>query len=103
MKRVINGKVYNTETATLIGGYSNQRPSNDFYFVDEDLYITKKGSFFIAGAGGAMTNYAKPVGDATGGGSSIIPLTKAKALEWAEQHTEADIIEKYFGEILDEA
>ncbi len=48
MKKIINGKRYDTETAKLIGsdGYSN--PS-DFNYWSEDLYQKKTGEFFLYG------------------------------------------------------
>ncbi len=41
-KKIINRKVYNTETAELIGKYWNGLSTNDFHYVYEELYITKK-------------------------------------------------------------
>ena len=53
MKKVINGKIYNTETATLIHQWDNGR-RGDFSSCEEDLYRTKKGAFFIHGEGGNL-------------------------------------------------
>lgn len=47
MKKVINGKVYNTETAKEICKYSNGKAWNDFDVFASELYQTKKGSFFV--------------------------------------------------------
>jgi DNA polymerase III sliding clamp (beta) subunit (PCNA family) len=78
MKKVINGKLYDTETAELIGtGGSNGRSRTDFQWCDESLYKTKNGRFFLAGYGGPMTRYSR-------GGEDIIPLTEKEALQWCE-------------------
>jgi hypothetical protein len=104
MKKIIDGKVYNTETATFIANdyFSN---CSDFYYYDESLYRTRKGSYFIAGEGGAMTKYAVSCGNnSTSGSSKIFPLTLDEALEWCENHDiDADTIAEEFSELLQEA
>lgn len=97
MKKVINGKVYNTETADLIAEYSNGYRYNDFNYLEETLYRTKKGQFFIAGEGGAISKYAKYTGDSSCYGKDIELLTCAEALTWCEDNDiDADIIAEYF-------
>lgn len=103
MKRVIDGKAYNTETATEIADYSNDLGSGDFRNISESLYITTKGNFFLAGEGGPMTKYSQPCGNMTGGGEGIIPLSKDEALAWAEAHADGDVIEEYFSDLIEEA
>ena len=50
MKKIIEGRVYNTETAKLLGefSYSNRR---DFNYFSEKLYRTKSGAYFLYGEG----------------------------------------------------
>ena len=103
MKKIINRKTYNTETATEIGNYHNGLGRGDFRNIDESLYVTSKGNFFLAGYGGPMTKYAEPCGNMTGGGSGIEPLSRDEALDWAEQHCDAEIIEKHFEDMIEEA
>ena len=43
---IINGKLYNTETATYVGGYSNGLSINDFNYYDEELYRKRTGEYF---------------------------------------------------------
>ena len=102
MKRVINGLTYNTDTAEEIGQDDNGLGTSDFRFYDETLYKTKKGRFFLAGEGGALTKWAEAYGDMSGFGSGIIALDKKDALEWCESHDiDSDIIEEHFE--IDEA
>ena len=96
MKKVIDGLVYNTATAQEIASYSYLY-ANDFRHVDEALYKTKKGNYFLAGSGGPMSKYAVSVGNSSTGSEGIIPLTEEGAREWCERSDiEADIIEQEF-------
>ncbi|KKL99695.1 hypothetical protein LCGC14_1811880 [marine sediment metagenome] len=103
MRRTINGKVYNTETATEIDRYYNNLGHRDFRNLDESLFVTKKGDHFLSGFGGPMTKYSEPCGDMTGGGEGIIVLSKREALAWLEEYTNGDAIETYFADIIEEA
>lgn len=98
MKHVIDGLMYDTETATFVGNFDNGLSTGDFRFVDESLYRTETGRYFLAGAGGAMTRYATQYGDQRSAeGESIIPLDAHEALEWCEQHrVDADVIAEHF-------
>lgn len=101
-KKVIDRKVYYTETATLIHEWWNGYGNGDFHYLSEDLYRTPKGNFFILGSGGAMTSYAVDCGNNSWGGSSdnIIPVSKEYAIEWLEEHDGSEkILELFPGEV----
>lgn len=98
MKTIIKGKIYNTETATHVGEYSNSFFPGDFRYMEEDLYKKKIGEFFLAGRGGAMTKYAEAVGTAYTNGSGIIPLTEEETMDWVEKHLDIDTYIELFGE-----
>jgi hypothetical protein len=76
MKRIIDGKTYNTDTATKIAKF--------YYSPDEsiDLYQNRHGAFFEFWA-----DYYGP---------GIRPLTDAEALAWLEKHAN-HLVEQYFG------
>jgi hypothetical protein len=98
MKAIINGKTYNTETATEIGHYS-RFGYTDFRYIDEGLFRTKKGNYFLAGEGGAMTHYSHRCSDNSScGGKKIIPLDESEAREWMEEHCEIEEYIAAFGE-----
>lgn len=104
MKKVINGKVYNTETATEIDTYSNSYYTSDFNYFSETLYKTKKGNYFIHGVGNASSKYSCSVGNnGRGGSSEIIPLSESEAMNWLEENGDPEIIEKEFPHLLEEA
>jgi len=58
MKKIINGKTYNTETAIKLfeNGTGYTANFDDWY---EEYYITKKGAYFMKYWGGAKSKYAK--------------------------------------------
>lgn len=103
MKKIINGKVYDSDKATGIGSWDNGCGYNDFNYVSETLYRKRTGEYFILGGGGAMTKYAVSTGNNSWGGSTkIIPLTYDAANKWAMDHLSANEYEKEFGEIVED-
>lgn len=97
MKKTIGGKTYNTETATRIGSYESPFYPSDFHWYEEDMYVTKKGNFFLCGRGNAMSPWSERCADGSGPGRGIKPMSKPEALEWLELRTDDnDIIDKYF-------
>lgn len=99
MKKIINGKLYNTESAKKIASYQSNFSKNDFHYFEEDLYKKRSGEFFIFGKGNAASPYHER---ATGGGwdegERIIPLKYEEAKRWAEEYLEADEYCSIFGE-----
>lgn len=99
MKKIIHGKMYNTETARLVGTYSYGYPRN-FEHYSEELYVKITGEYFLAGEGGCLSKYAVSTGqNEVSGSEKIIPLTEDEAKEWAEEYLPADEYEQEFGEI----
>ena len=98
MRKVINGRIYNTETSKKIGSWDNGIYGNDFRSCEEDLYKNTKGAYFLVGEGGPLSKYSVCHGNETSGGTELIPMTAAEAQEWAEEHLEADEYEAEFGE-----
>jgi len=62
MKRIINGKLYDTETAHELCELESTAYVSDFEWHETYLYRTKKGAFFIAGVGNAASMWAEPCG-----------------------------------------
>ena len=80
MKKIIKGKVYDTETAKKVG-YDNDQPTGNW---EEYLYQKKTGEFFVQHW------------DAWNGGS-IQPISYSDAQEWLEKHGSAEQYEAVFG------
>lgn len=100
MKKIINGRSYDTETAREVASWGNAGGWNDFAHLEETLYQKKNGEFFLFGEGGPMTKYAVSTGQNTwSGGEKIIPMSYDSARDWAEDHLDADDYETIFGEV----
>lgn len=102
MKKVINGKMYNTETATRIASWDNGIYGNDFRRCEEDLYLSKKEQYFVAGSGGAMSSYAQSYGNSRGSGEDIKLLNKEEARNWCEENKCIEALETHFADMLEE-
>jgi len=102
MRKIVDGKIYDTATAERIAGRRTGYGRGDFNWCEEALYHTKKGSWFLAGQGGAMTRYSQNSGVYETSSPSIIPLTEEEALEWLQEHDQ-EKLEKYFPNLFTEA
>ena len=98
MKKIINGKMYNTETAKEIERWSNNLSDRDFNNCTEILYRKKTGEFFIHGWGGPMSKYAESHGNEISGSETIIPITEAEAKAWLEEKGTTEAYIETFGE-----
>jgi hypothetical protein len=88
-KRIIDGKTYNTETATQLAG---REDDNGPYESGAFLYQTRFGAFFLFSylGGTGEDDYEK-----------IQPFTPEQARAWLEEHEpwNIDLIERLFGEM----
>lgn len=100
MRKIIDGRKYDTETATEVHEWSDGAPS-DFGYVEETLYRKRTGEYFLHCYGGPMTRYAEreTYGSGYTYGSTIIPTTYDEARAWAEGHMGADEYDAEFGEV----
>lgn len=104
MKKIIDGRVYNTETAECIATWSNHYYRNDFHHCEESLYRTKKGAWFVAGEGGPLSKYARPCGgNGSCGGDGLEPISAKEAQEWLESRDFTDELEEHFASEIEEA
>ena len=98
MKKIIDGKLFSTETASCVGSDQFFYPGDVEYW-REELYRKKNGEYFLHGEGGANTIYANWVGpDERSGGENIVQMDVDEAKEWAEKHIDADAYIAEFGE-----
>lgn len=101
MKKIINGKKYDTATAEKLGFFDNNELG--FSSVEETLYRKRTGEFFLLGEGGPMSKYAVNTGGGNwAGGTAIIPLSWESARAWAEEHLDAATYEAIFGEVTED-
>lgn len=95
MKRIINGRRYDTDTAKLVGSFESGY-IGDFDWKEEKLYQKTTGEFFLAGEGGARTRWSRRTIDGYSSGEGILPLTLDEAREWAEEHLSVKEVENLF-------
>jgi len=98
MKKIINGKKYDTETAKRIASHDQTHGSFSDYY--EQLFLKATGEFFLYGEGSAGSSYARQCeSNSFCSGCAIRPLTLDEAKEWGERHMSADLFEETFGEV----
>ena len=87
-KRIIDGKTYNTETATKLAAVED----DEYVITGEQLYQTRYGALFLY-------RYAEDGPD--GPESGIVPYTPEQARAWLEKHRsyDVDLIESVFGKM----
>ena len=103
MKKIINGKLYDTDTAKELDCYANTYDTRDFRWFRETLYRKKTGEYFLHGEGGPMSKYSRTIGqNPWSGGEEIRPLSMEDATAWAEKHMDADAYQAEFGEIVED-
>lgn len=83
MKRIIGGKLYNTDTAHLLCACQSPLPRTDPEYEVEALYQRRKGELFFYRFGGFASRFARPTGSGEWtAGESIAPVTAAEAEAW---------------------
>lgn len=85
MRKIINGLLFDTTTATYICKLECDANPRDFSYHNTALYRTKNGRYFVAGEGGAASMWRKRQGDSWGWGSGIRELTASEARNYAEE------------------
>ena len=103
MKKIINGKVYDTDTASKLGVWWSSNDVRSFSHCEETLYRKRTGEYFLYGYGGPMTKYARAEGqNSWTGGERIMPMSYDEARTWAEEHLETGEYEAAFGEVTED-
>lgn len=96
MKKMINGKRYDTKTAALCG-WREYGESGGSDYILEKMYQKRTGEFFLYGKGGSGTKYRKEIHmNDWVDGEQIIPLTNDEARKWAEEYLDPEDYEKIF-------
>lgn len=103
MKKVINNKRYDTDTATAVGNWDNGYLANDLHYCAEILYRKRSGEYFVFGEGGAMSPYAaRRDGNWQGSGSNIVPLSYDTSRQWGEEHMTGEQYQAEFGAVQED-
>lgn len=101
MKKIINGKQLNTDTAKLIGEWDNGYQFTDFSYCYENLHLTRSGVYFLHYGGNANSCYGVWHGNSGGSGEGIKVLSYDQARQWAEEHLNAENYTAHFEVVSD--
>lgn len=86
MKRIVQGKLIDTEKCKTLAKWDNGRSYNDFAWCAQELIRTRSGLFVLVGNGGALSIYAHCSGESSvGRGEGMEILSKDGALQWLEE------------------
>lgn len=102
MRKIINGKAYDTDTAVIVGEWDNGAGYSDFGWYREELYRKRTGEYFVWGEGHAASKYATHSYGAFQSGEAITPLSYEDARKWAEEKLTAGRYEREFGEVIED-
>lgn len=98
MRKIINGRMYDTETAQFLAEWEAHK--HNFNWVRERLYRKKTGEYFLHGEGGPASCWGQQVdNNSYTGGEDIVPMSEANARAWAEKHLDADTYIQIFGPV----
>lgn len=98
MKKILDGKLYDTQKAKMIGEHCNGYWKSDFRYKNEELYKKENGEFFLYGEGGPLSSYAISYGNDFCYGETIIPFELSDAKKWCEKYLDVDKYIEIFGE-----
>lgn len=104
MRKIINGKRYNTDTAKRLGNWESDLDPQDFRHEEESLYRTKSGQYFLYCFGGPSSRYGERTGpNSWSSGEKIQPFSVSDARNWAKEHLDGFEYEAIFGEVSEDA
>lgn len=99
MKKIINGRLYNTDTATFIASCGWGNPDDFEYYCDR-LYRKKTGEFFLFGEGGPYSKYGGWADEENlVSGKIVRPMSEDAAKKWLENQGDVDKYIELFGEV----
>ncbi|MCQ4774946.1 hypothetical protein NE634_14605 [Lacrimispora saccharolytica] len=104
MKKIIEGKKYDTETARVVGRWScGDADDPDDIHRDETLYCKKNGEYFLDNKSGWDSSYHTAFwydyDYSNGEPEELVPFSLEEAQEWVMIHLNGDIYESEFGEV----
>ena len=101
--KVINGVMYNTNTAELIKSWANCHDCSNAKYCYEALYRKQNGEFFLHIEGGPLSEYGYSIPGGFRGANFIRPLTCDEAKKWAEEHLDGEKYVDIFGPVSEDA
>lgn len=103
MNSIINGVLFDTNTAQHIKTWENCSDYSNAKYCCEALYRKQNGEFFLHVEGGPLSEYGFSIPGGYRGADFIRPLTYDEAKEWAEEHLDGDEYIEVFGPVSEDA
>ncbi|SHI16452.1 hypothetical protein SAMN02745823_02932 [Sporobacter termitidis DSM 10068] len=86
MRKIVNGKTYNTTAARLVGEWRSMSSARNSDWCHEMLFQTDGGEYFLWGCGGTLSAYKTAGAVTRSSRAGITPLSLEKAMAWARVH-----------------
>lgn len=99
MKKIINGRLYDTETAKELAAVDNGYGVGNAFYSKTALFQKKTGEYFIYGEGGPMSEYGDSVGYNRTWGCRFEPVDEFDAQKWVEKNCDGDTYIDLFGDV----
>jgi len=96
MLKIIDGKRFNTDTATTICISDAGLSVSDFSHENTTLYRSPKGQFFLSGWGGPSSRWRHDSGNGFCEGDGLYLIDALEARVFAEQHGTPEDVEEFF-------
>ena len=99
MKKIINGRLYDTDTAKELAAIDNGYGAGNAFYSKTALFQKKNGEYFIYGEGGPMSEYGDSVGYNRTWGCRFEPVDEFDAQKWVEKNCDGDTYIDLFGDV----
>jgi len=96
MKKIIDYKLYDTDTAETIVTWRNGYPKEDIRHCLQKLYRTNEGRWFLYGEGGYLSIYGTIHESIPCGGRDVFAFTDGEAFVWLAKRNFVDEVQQYF-------
>ena len=107
MRKVIDGKIYDTAVAEEVYHHDNGLSPGDFRYRAKTLHRTRHGRWFIYHEGGPMTDMAEPSSGSYTNGRDIEAIADDDTFGFLVAHSEegdaAAAIDEFFADRFQEA
>lgn len=100
MKKIINGKKYDTETARMVGCFVWGKNKEDVNYSVEILFCKKTGEYFLYEEDNIIPEYyISGRKNLMSCGKTLTPYSWERAQKWAMENLDGDDYEEEFGEV----
>ena len=102
MKKIIDGKLYDSDKAEQLALSTNKYPPGNSYFEAEMLYRSPQGQLFIYGHGGPLSGYGITKGNTHYGGEELWLVTEEEAKEFCIENNLTSAVLELFPDSIEE-